>query len=113
MHLTLYYKLEKGRDSLSFWGLEVSNIKITTQLSSFVCCSLHVSMSNTEESKLNEQYVSIYFPVISYSFPTVIIKIYPKLFNTQKKHNEKLPDITFGINCLAMISKAQAMKEKS
>ena len=30
MHLTLYYKLEKGRDSLPFWGWEFSNIKITT-----------------------------------------------------------------------------------
>lgn len=80
MHLTLCYKLEKGRDSLPFCGLEFNDMKITTQLSSFVWCSLHVSMSNTEESKLNEQYVSIYFPVIYYSFPTVILKIYSKLF---------------------------------
>ena len=80
MHLTLYYKLEKGRDSLSFCGLEFNGMKITTQLSSFVCCSLHVSMSNTEESKLNEQYVTIYFLVIQYSFPTVILKICSKLF---------------------------------
>ena len=30
MHLTLYYKPEKGRDSLPFQGLEFSNIKIAT-----------------------------------------------------------------------------------
>lgn len=74
MHLTLYYKLEKEGIVYPFGDENLVTSKNNYSCQVLWCCPLQVSMSNTEESKLNEQYVSIYFPVISYGFPNRILK---------------------------------------